>query len=330
MATAIHSGVPQQPLVHNTTTGNVDLINNTSNIIRELTGYPPADANHVYNMMQYLYAFPHPDPTVTDNTGGTLPTPSFQPIAQTLQGWGDVSPQQLNSMNVIFHHVREQDQRLAFDHIHRELGRSPTVQEFSKFLLTFEGNDVTNSSRKTLGQLYLENKESKKTTIEILQAMCRLKQMLRLLDSQNQALGQRNDQNRREMNNLQSEKRNLEGTICNIQHQKEDLQLEFNSLKRSHDQRLAELEDERKDKQQLQADKEVFNHRFAQLQADQLALQNTITHLSETVTDLENKTKQQSFTITTLETKLQQQRQQYFFIFLAALFFAMVYFQFFS
>lgn len=32
------SGVPQQPLVQNTTTGNVDLINNTSNIIRELTG----------------------------------------------------------------------------------------------------------------------------------------------------------------------------------------------------------------------------------------------------------------------------------------------------
>lgn len=33
-------------------------------------------------------------------------------------------------------------------------GRSPTVQEFSKFLLTFEGNDMTNSSRKTLGTLY--------------------------------------------------------------------------------------------------------------------------------------------------------------------------------
>lgn len=32
------SSVPQQPLVQNTTTGNVDLINNTSNIIRELTG----------------------------------------------------------------------------------------------------------------------------------------------------------------------------------------------------------------------------------------------------------------------------------------------------
>lgn len=32
------SSVPQQPLVQNTTSSNEDLINNTCNIIRELTG----------------------------------------------------------------------------------------------------------------------------------------------------------------------------------------------------------------------------------------------------------------------------------------------------
>lgn len=84
------------------------------------------------------------------------------------------------------------------------------------------------------------------------------RQTMRLLDSQNQALGQRNDQYKRERDNLQIENRNLEGTICNIQHQKEDLQLKFNSLERKHDQHLAELEDERTDKQQLQADKHAL------------------------------------------------------------------------
>uniref|UniRef100_A0A8W8L798 Uncharacterized protein n=1 Tax=Magallana gigas TaxID=29159 RepID=A0A8W8L798_MAGGI len=176
--------VHQQP-VQSTTTDNVDLI---INLIREFT-----DANHVYDLRQHIECFPHPDPTVRDNTGGTLPTPSSQPIAQTLQGLEDVSPQQLNYMNSIFRHVREEDQRLAYDHFCRELGRAPTVKEFSKFLLTFEG------------QLYLENKE-----------------LLRLLDSQNQALGQRNNQ----IDNLQREKKNLqrylEGTyIHSIQQQNE-------------------------------------------------------------------------------------------------------------
>lgn len=57
----------------------------------------------------------------------------------------------------------------------------------------------------------MENKESKKTAIE----------MQRLLDSQNQALGQRNNQ----IDNLQREKRNLqrylEGIIHSIQLQNE-------------------------------------------------------------------------------------------------------------
>lgn len=32
-------------------------------------------------------------------------------------------------------------------------GRAPTVQEFSQFVLTFEGKDLTDPSRKTLGTL---------------------------------------------------------------------------------------------------------------------------------------------------------------------------------
>lgn len=186
-----------------------------------------------------------------------------------------------------------------------------------------------------IGHLYLENKKSQKTLNQNLQAMCHLKQMLRLLDSQNQALGQRNDQYKRERDNLQSEIRNLEGTICNIQHQKEDLQLKFNSLERKHDQHLTELEDERKDKQHLQADRQVFKHRCEELQADRQALQNTvvtqtdtITHFSQTVAHLESMTEQHSTTITAIQQ--QNQRQQYAILILAALLFAVVCFQFFS
>lgn len=111
-----------------------------------------------------------------------------------------------------------------------------------------------------IGQLYLENKKSQKTLNQILQDMRQQRQTMRLLDSQNKALGQRNDQYKREMDILQIENRNLQGTLCIIQHQKEDLQLKFNSLERKHDQVLAELEDERTDKQQLQADKHALQN----------------------------------------------------------------------
>lgn len=311
MATRNLSGVSQQPLpVQNTT--NEDFINLAVNLIQTKTGNRPANADHVYDFMQHINDFPHPNSTMTDNTGGTLPTPSRRPIAKTLQGWGNVSQQDLNSMDYIFNHIEEEDQRLAYDHFFRERGRAPRVQEFSEFLLTFEGNDLTNPSRKTLGQLYLENKKSQKTLNQNLQALCQLKQMLRLLDSQNQALGQRNDQYKRERDNLQSEIRNLEETKCNIQHEKEDLQLKFNSLERKHDQHLAELEDERTDKQMLQADKHALQNTINS-QTD------TITQFSETVARLESKTEEQSFTISDLQQKMQ--RQQYFLI-LAALIFA--------
>uniref|UniRef100_A0A8W8LCC0 Uncharacterized protein n=1 Tax=Magallana gigas TaxID=29159 RepID=A0A8W8LCC0_MAGGI len=330
MATANLSGVSQHTLPIQNTTNGEDCINLAVNFIQAKTGNPPANADHVYDFMQHIDGFPHPNSTMTDNTGGTLPTPSPRPIAENLQGWGDVSPQDLNSMHNIFNHIEEEDQRLAYDHFFRERGRAPRVQEFSEFLLTFEG------------QLYLENKKSQKTLNQNLQAMRQLKQMLRLLDSQNQALGERNDQYKRERDNLQSEIRNLEGTICNIQHQKEDLQLKFNSLERKHDQHLTELEDERKDKQhlqhrceELQADRQVFKHRCEELQADRQALQNTvisqtdtITHFSQTVAHLESMTEQHSTTITAIQQ--QNQRQQYAILILAALLFAVVCLQFFS
>lgn len=168
-----------------------------------------------------------------------------------------------------------------------------------------------------IGQLYLENKKSQKTWNQILQGMRQQRQMMRLLDSQNQALGQRNDQYKRERDNLQSEIRNLEGTICNIQHQKEDLQLKFNSRERKHDQHLTELEDERKDKQHLQ-------HRCEELQADRQTLQNTVVSQTDTITHF-------SETVAHLESKNSDlERQQYAILILAALLFAVVCFQFFS
>lgn len=37
-------------------------------------------------------------------------------------GWGDLSPHDLNSVRAIFHHIEEEDQRLAYDHFFRERG----------------------------------------------------------------------------------------------------------------------------------------------------------------------------------------------------------------
>ena len=163
-------------------------------------------------------------------------------------------------------------------------------------------------------------------------------QMLRSKETMIQVLGQCNNENKKEVNNLQSQKRNLESIITNVQHQKADLQLEFNSLKRKHDQHLAELEDERKDKQQLQADKQALIHTIT-------AHEHNIDRLTDKVKELglrlqrESKDKsailkellEKSKLVSELEELHQQnQRQQYFILFLAALIFAMVCLQFLS
>lgn len=51
-----------------------------------IIGNRPANADHVYDFLQYTEGFPHPNSTMTDSTGGTLPTPSPRPIAETVQG----------------------------------------------------------------------------------------------------------------------------------------------------------------------------------------------------------------------------------------------------
>lgn len=111
--------------------------------------------------------------------------------------------------------------------------------------------------------------------------------MLSSKDTMIQVLGQCSNENKKEVDNLQSQKRNLESIITNVQHQKADLQLEFNSLKRKHDQHLAELEDERTDKQQLQADKQALIHTIT-------AHEHNIDRLTDTVKDLGQRLQRES------------------------------------
>lgn len=117
------------------------------------------------------------------------------------------------------------------------------------------------------GQLFLENEDLGKTRDSLLKTMELFEQMLSSKDTMIQALGQSNDQNKKDLDNLQNQWINLERIVRSLQHQKEDLQFEYNVLKRKHDQCPSEVEDERKDKQ-------VFKHMCEQLQADKLALQS--------------------------------------------------------
>uniref|UniRef100_K1QMZ8 Uncharacterized protein n=1 Tax=Magallana gigas TaxID=29159 RepID=K1QMZ8_MAGGI len=73
-------------------------------------------------------------------------------IITILTGWENVAPQQMNFMHAVFNHILEQDQKLVRDLFYRQLGRAPTVQEFAQFLLNFEGNELVESPRKTLGK----------------------------------------------------------------------------------------------------------------------------------------------------------------------------------
>lgn len=169
------------------------------------------------------------------------------------------------------------------------------------------------------GQLFLENEDLGKTRDSLLKTMELFEQMLSSKDTMIQALGQSNDQSKKDLDNLQNQWINLERIVRSLQHQKEDLQFEYNVLKRKHDQCPSEVEDERKDKQ-------VFMHMCEQLQADKLALQNSVTSQSDTITQMQVTIHEHEHDLDRLTDKvsnLQQkmQRQQYFFI-LAALIFA--------
>lgn len=137
------------------------------------------------------------------------------------------------------------------------------------------------------GQLFLENEEFRETLDRHLKTIELQEQMLSSKDTMIQVLGQFSNENKKEVDNLQSQKRNLESIITNVQHQKADLQLEFNSLKRKHDQHLAELEDERTDKQQLQADKQALIHTIT-------AHEHNIDRLTDTVKDLGQRLQRES------------------------------------
>lgn len=106
-----------------------EMINIITSIIIILTGHPPVNAEHVYNLLQHIYTFPHPYPTLRENTGGTLPIP--QSVAASLSGWENIVPQQMNFIHAVFNHILEQDQKLVHDLFYRQLGRAPTVQEFA-------------------------------------------------------------------------------------------------------------------------------------------------------------------------------------------------------
>ncbi|XP_052721767.1 interaptin-like isoform X2 [Crassostrea angulata] len=263
MATAVHSGVAEQPFYN---TGDEETTDDAIRYIWNRTGNPPVNANHVYRLKKHMDKFLHPNPTLRDNTGGTIPTPSpCEPIAESLLGWEDVSPQ--DNVEAVFHFIPEDDQKFAYDQFFRKLGRAPRVLEFSRFLLIFQG------------QLFLENEEFRETLDRHLKTIELQEQMLSSKDTMIQVLGQCNNENKKEVDNLQSQKRNLESIITNVQHQKADLQLEFNSMKRKFDQHLAELEDERTDKQQLQADKQALIHTIT-------AHEHNIDRLTGTVKDL--------------------------------------------
>ncbi|XP_034300972.2 paramyosin-like isoform X2 [Magallana gigas] len=263
MATAVHSGVAEQPFYN---TGDEETTDDAIRYIWNRTGNPPVNANHVYRLKKHMERFLHPFPTLRNNTGGTLPTPSpCEPIAESLLGWEDVSPG--DNVEAVFHFIPEDDQKFAYDQFFRKLGRAPRVLEFSRFLLIFQG------------QLFLENEEFRETLDRHLKTIELHEQMLNSKDTMIQVLGQCNNENKKEVDNLQSQKRNLESIITNVQHQKVDLQLELNSLKRKHDQHLAELEDERTDKQQLQADKQALIHTIT-------AHEHNIDRLTDSVKDL--------------------------------------------
>ncbi|XP_061164030.1 RWD domain-containing protein 2A-like [Saccostrea echinata] len=248
------------------------------------TGCPPVNADHLYTFKQHMDNFPHPCPTVANSiAGGTFPTPSPpQPISQNLHGWADVNPQNQASVQAIFNHFSQEDQQHAYNHFFQKLHRAPKVLEFSRFLLIYEGNDLTDTSHKTLGQLYLENEEFRETLNRHLRSIGLLEQMLSSKDVMIQVLGQSSTANIRKINDLQTQKLNLQRILCKVQQDKAQLQLDHNSLQQEHTQCLTELEDERKDKQ-------VSQHRCQQLQTDNQALQNEITRQTETITDMQTK-----------------------------------------
>lgn len=68
--------------------------------LSEFSGHPPVNAEHVYNLLQHIYTFPHPYPTLRENTGGTRPIP--QSVAASLSGVFGISTYNIAAFYELF------------------------------------------------------------------------------------------------------------------------------------------------------------------------------------------------------------------------------------
>ncbi|XP_052676339.1 putative leucine-rich repeat-containing protein DDB_G0290503 [Crassostrea angulata] len=257
-----------------------EMINIITSIIIILTGYPPVNAEHVYNLLQYIYTFPHPYRTIREHTGGTLPIPLT--VAASLPGWENVAPQQMNFMHAVFNHILEQDQKLVRDLFYRQLGRAPTVQEFAQFLLNFEGNELVESPRKTLGQTFFENQVLRVTLERQRRDLGWLREINRFLANIIQLLGDSNTRTMRRVNELETRYRDVRNISDEVQQQNAMLQLDHNSMQRELIRCHVELEDERKDKQMYQLRWEELKTVEEQIQAEK---QQLLTDKQQLLTD---------------------------------------------
>ncbi|XP_065925216.1 coiled-coil domain-containing protein 89 isoform X2 [Magallana gigas] len=244
------------------------MINIIISIIIILTGYPPVNAEHVYNLLQYINTFPHPYHTIREHTGGTLPIPLT--VAASLPGWENVAPQQMNFIHAVFNHILEQDQKLVRDLFYRQLGRAPTVQEFAQFLLNFEG------------QTFFENQVLRVTLERLRRDIGWLKEIHRSLANITQLLGESNTRTRRRVNELETRQRVLQNNLDEVQRQNARLQLDHNSIQRELTECHVELEDERKDKQMYQLRWEELKTGKEQLLAEK---QQLLTDKQKLLTD---------------------------------------------
>lgn len=155
-------------------------------------------------------------------------------------------------MHAVFNHILEQDQKLVRDLYYRQLGRAPMVQEFAQFLLNFEGNELVESPRKTLGQIFFENQKLRVTLKRLQRDMGWLREILSSMSNITQLLGESSTRNIRGLNELETRQRDLQNFVDEVQQQNARLKLDHNSIQRELTECHIELEDERKDKQMYQ------------------------------------------------------------------------------
>ncbi|XP_078319791.1 uncharacterized protein LOC144621075 [Crassostrea virginica] len=203
-----------------------------------ITGHPPVSADHIYNFEKYLEAFPHPCPKSINTSGSTLPI-AAPIIPANLQGWNDLDPSQRSQVQNLFSHTPENDLQLAYDQFIQSLGRAPLgVVEFFRFVLTFEGNELGNSPRKPLGDLFLQNAELRKTlhqqrseTMKITEFFHRI---LAMKDTLIEVLGTSRTGIQQRMDDLQKENRELKTRLDSVQQERDQLLQDHSTLDQNH------------------------------------------------------------------------------------------------